>query len=252
MKRRYVEINVGRGCIRGVVNLPDEEKKYPVLIFFHGFTMDRIGLMRLHELFVRECVEQGIACVRFEFYGCGESDGNFNEMTLSTEMEDARAIWNWTLEQDFTDCEQVLLSGHSMGGLIAHVVAPELQPKGMLLWSPALTMYYQACLRGRLEGPTERGFDIAGLELSKEFIEEAKHMNFFDMSKGYEEPVCISWGTEDEVIPVDCAGRYEVLYGDKCDLTLIEGAPHQYTSLKWKRELYDVSLEFLKRQIQRK
>lgn len=44
MKRRYVEINVGRGCIRGVVNLPDEEKKYPVLIFFMVLLWIELGL----------------------------------------------------------------------------------------------------------------------------------------------------------------------------------------------------------------
>lgn len=43
--------------------------------------------MRLHELFARKCVENGIAYVKFDFYGCGESDGDFSEMRYLDEIE---------------------------------------------------------------------------------------------------------------------------------------------------------------------
>ena len=80
---RYVyecRIMVDEKLIRGDVRTPEGDGPFPTVCFYHGFCVDRIGIMRLHELFARKCVENGIACVKFDFYGCGESDGDFSEM----------------------------------------------------------------------------------------------------------------------------------------------------------------------------
>ena len=82
-----VELNVNGRLIRGVVRAPEGEGPFPAVIFHHGFNVEKVGLMRLHELFSRECVKAGFACIRFDFYGLGESDGDFSDMTIGTELE---------------------------------------------------------------------------------------------------------------------------------------------------------------------
>ena len=74
---KSVELKVGEMLLRGVVRTPEGEGPFPTVIFYHGFSVDHIGMMRLHELFARRCVKEGFACVRFDFYGVGESDGDF-------------------------------------------------------------------------------------------------------------------------------------------------------------------------------
>ncbi len=54
---KSVELNVCGRILRGCVRAPQENKKYPTVIFYHGFTVDKVGMMRLHELFARECVK---------------------------------------------------------------------------------------------------------------------------------------------------------------------------------------------------
>lgn len=243
---RSVELDANGRLLRGCVRMPDGEGPFPTVIFYHGFTVDRIGMQRLHELYARKMVEEGFACVRFDFYGLGESEGDFSEMTLGHELEEAKAIYAWTLIQDFCKPDDLYISGHSQGGLICTCIAPEIQPKAMVLWAPALTMYYCAALRARTTmGPTERGWDIEGLELSKEFLEEIRKMDFRKMALGYEGPIMLIHGTEDEVVPVDVAYVYQDIYGKNINISLIEGANHQFRSLKWKQEVYQLSADFL-------
>ena len=90
-----VELEVNHKLLRGDVRLPEGTGPFPVVCFYHGFCVDRIGQMRLHELFARKCAVNGIACVKFDFYGCGESDGDFSEMRYMDEVEQATAIYLW-------------------------------------------------------------------------------------------------------------------------------------------------------------
>ena len=51
-----LELNVNGRLIRGCLRAPEGKGPFPTVIFFHGFTVDKVGMMRLHELFARECV----------------------------------------------------------------------------------------------------------------------------------------------------------------------------------------------------
>ncbi|MGD8399639.1 MAG: alpha/beta fold hydrolase [Bacillota bacterium] len=245
---KTVAIDVGGKLLRGCVRVPDSGGRFPTVCFYHGFTVDKVGMMRLHELFARKCVQNGIACVRFDFYGCGESDGDFNEMTVTDEIEQAMAIYNWVQEQDFTDPEHVYPCGHSLGGVIAAVVAAKVQPKGAILWAPALNVYYVASRRAlTMKGPTEHGYDINGLELSNKFLEDVRKLNFQELSKGYEQGVLLIHGVEDEEVTVAVVDQFKDIYGDTMEIALIPGANHQFSSLKWKQQVYDLSIAFVKR-----
>lgn len=248
---RALELDVNGRLIRGCLRAPEGEGPFPTVIFFHGFTVDKVGMMRLHELFARECVKAGFACVRFDFYGCGESDGDFNEMTVGHEIEEGKAIYEWCQKQPFCQPENVFLTGHSMGGLVTGCLAPVLQPKAIVLWAPALNMYYGAAVRARtMKGPTEHGWDINGLELSRTYLDEIRKMDTLAMSRGYHGKVLLVHGTEDELVQVDVAYQYQDVYGDKMQLELIEGSNHQFSSLAWKQRVYDLTTTFLRRQIE--
>ena len=223
---RALELDVNGRLIRGCLRAPEGEGPFPTVIFFHGFTVDKVGMMRLHELFARECVKAGFACVRFDFYGCGESDGDFNEMTVGHEIEEGKAIYEWCQKQPFCQPENVL-------------------------WAPALNMYYGAAVRARtMKGPTEHGWDINGLELSRTYLDEIRKMDTLAMSRGYHGKVLLVHGTEDELVQVDVAYQYQDVYGDQMQLELIEGSNHQFSSLAWKQRVYDLTTTFLRRQIE--
>ena len=82
-------------------------------------------------------------------------------------------------------------------------------------------------------------------------MEEIVKMDELQMARGYNGPVLLIHGTEDALVPVDCVYKYQTVYGDQMKLLLVEGSNHQFSSLKWKQEVYDESVAFIKEQIAR-
>lgn len=246
-----VSLTVDDKLIRGVVRTPDGEGPFPTVVFYHGFTVDKVGLMRLHELFARQCVQNGFACVRFDFYGCGESDGDFEEMRLSDEITQAEAIYRWTCKQRFSDPNRVFPVGHSMGGLITCIIAGRVQPNAAVMWSPAPMVYYDASARANaVPSRYESAYDIGGLSLSSEFLLDARRLKVLEESKGFKGRLLLLHGDMDEKAPVASVGFYEDMYGrDQLSIQLVRGANHQFSSLIWKKEVYDASIAFLKKQL---
>ena len=71
--------------LRGELLKPDVEK-CPILIIFHGF-MANIGKddKSMFYQIAHECLNNGIATIRFDFDGHGDSDGEFCDMNVLSE-----------------------------------------------------------------------------------------------------------------------------------------------------------------------
>lgn len=59
--------------------------------------------------------DNGIASVRFDFDGNGASDGAQENMTISSEVRDTVAILDYVESLSFTDRDNILMVGKSMG-----------------------------------------------------------------------------------------------------------------------------------------
>ena len=128
---RYTEIkNRKNHTLRAMLNLPDGISHPPVVLNLHGFGGSLSGYKYAHTHLARVLEAKGIACLRFDFYGCGESDGEFEEMTFTGLLEDTQDVYEWLKEQDFVDTDKIILSGQSMGGFVAYIRAVILRDTG--------------------------------------------------------------------------------------------------------------------------
>jgi pimeloyl-ACP methyl ester carboxylesterase len=261
---RYVEIRRPRGLMRGMLHLPERERfrpPWPAVALFHGFSGQRMEFACLFVTFSRLLAEQGIASVRFDFLGSGESDGRFEDMTLSSELEDAHSVLDFLRARRGIDRGRLFLLGLSMGGSIAGCLAGArpAEVRGLLLWAPAGEMrerFQERQEAGQSLSPTPGAaprdpMDMHGLRIGARFVTDAMQARVLESSARYPGPVLLAHGTADETVPSHVSRQYAGLYGERARLVWIEGADHTFQGVSWRGELYRASLEFLQEQLRR-
>jgi pimeloyl-ACP methyl ester carboxylesterase len=124
-------------CANTPPNLDQDPDQTPVIVWLGGFKSDMRGTKAEHLAALAQ--RQGLAFLRFDYSGHGESGGDFSEGTISRWLEDAEAVIS-----RFTATRRLLPVGSSMGAWIALRLAQNLtsnQQKhrlaGMVLLAPA-------------------------------------------------------------------------------------------------------------------
>ncbi len=75
---------------------------------------------------------QGYAVLRYDKLGLAPSTGNGNDVTLATYVRNTRDLVTWLARQSAIDPHEIILMGHSEGGLIALAAAPGLKIAGVI------------------------------------------------------------------------------------------------------------------------
>ena len=118
------------------------------------------------------------------------------------------------------------------------------------MWAPGNVAYYDISSRVHaIPGSYKVTYDIGGLMMSSEFLSQMRKLDIVKQAAGYEKEVLLIHGELDEKVPVYAIGPYLDLYGDYATLQIIPGSNHQFSSVAWKNQVYDCSIEYLKRKI---
>ncbi|MFB6122298.1 MAG: alpha/beta hydrolase family protein [Haloferacaceae archaeon] len=163
------------------------------LVFCHGFVSDKSGS---YEERCRRVAAEGYPAVRFDFRGCGESDGEFVDQTLSSKIEDLRAVL------DYFAAPEYVLFGSSFGAKTAfHAAVGETHPIRAIVGRAPLT-YGRALddLRTRVERDGEYTYD-ADHVVDSRFVADLDRYSFADVAAGLDVPVALFHGTDDESVP---------------------------------------------------
>lgn len=118
--------------ISGVLSLPD---KYTTgVVFLHGG--GKANLKR-YEYLQKVFHKKGIASLVFDFMGCGESEGKFEDGSLNQRIRSAHGATNFFLKRTNLTTKDIYLWGSSMGAHVACRLLEDLQVKGVILQSAA-------------------------------------------------------------------------------------------------------------------
>ena len=136
---KNIEIPGTRGNIPATIQLPAKSargEELPLVVLCHGFTGNRQGDGHFAPL-AEDLAAHGIATVRLDFAGCGDSTEPYANYTLANMAADVDSVIGYM--QATYGTGKTALVGHSMGGRLASLY-PQLgqYPVTVLaLWSPA-------------------------------------------------------------------------------------------------------------------
>jgi pimeloyl-ACP methyl ester carboxylesterase len=208
----------------------------PGVVFLGGFRSDKEGTKALAlETWART---QGLAFLRFDYSGHGQSGGDFLDGSIGDWLEDARAAI-----MGLTTGPQILV-GSSMGGWIALLLArampekvtglvtiaaaPDFTEDGM--WEEFSDAQKAELMEeGRVELPSD--YSDEPYVITRRLIEDGRDHLVLREPLNLPFPVRFLQGTADADVPVAVATRLiDHVTGPDIRLTLVKGADHRFST----------------------
>jgi len=125
-RMRYVEFENAGTVLRGMLHDPGTGGPSPAVLFLHGLGGNRMGSDYFLVRIARELAHRGIGSLRFDFTGCGESEGDFLPTTAAEQERDARVALEVLKRQEFVDAGRLGVLGYSFGGCIAALLLADV------------------------------------------------------------------------------------------------------------------------------
>ncbi len=256
-KGERVSIDGHHGKLQAIIQKPDLKtgQKCPMVVFCHGFGGKKEG--PLFELICDTLQAHGIASIRFDFNGHGESEGEFKDMTVPNEIEDARKVVEYVRDMSFVS--DVAIVGHSQGGVVAAMTAGKMseeegQPafKAVALMAPAAVLREDAIrgnTMGRMYDPFNPGEYVelyGGLKLGAEYIRTAFSLPIYETAALYQGPALVIHGNADRVVPYTYGERFHKIWPDS-EFVIQEYYDHSFTQNVYRTT--DIVARFLIKQL---
>lgn len=230
----YIKGSMGRLAARLQLPALKAGERCPVVVICHGFT----GQMNEYLLscIADNLVKAGIGAFRFDFNGHGQSEGDFVNMTVPNEIEDALAAVAFVRNLPHTG--SIALVGHSQGGVVAAMTAGRLSGRfiqALVLMAPAAVLRDDA-LRGYTMGVMYDPWHApeyitmpSGHKLGRDFIQSALELPIYETAAQYDGPTFIIHGQADRVVPYTYGVRFRQVM-PQSEFQLIPGDDHVFSA----------------------
>jgi pimeloyl-ACP methyl ester carboxylesterase len=228
-------LSVGQGTEMRRIAIRIRDGSGPPVVWLGGFKSD---MSATKASWLDAWAERtGREFVRFDYSGHGESEGTFEEGTISRWLEESRAVLD-----AFAPSRPVLV-GSSMGGhialLLTRTLPPERLPRGVVLIAPAVD-FTEHLVWNRLPEDArhairERGYwerpsaySPEPYRITRDLIEDGRQHLLLGSGIATGCPVHILQGMEDPDVPWQHAlTLVEHLPGESVALTLINDGDHR-------------------------
>ncbi|MFH1978177.1 MAG: alpha/beta hydrolase [Candidatus Aenigmatarchaeota archaeon] len=229
---KKVSFTVEDENIIGIWHTPVKESSLGI-IMIHGFKGDkdeRDRFVKIGQIFA----DNGFHVLRIDCRGSGESDGEFIDMNILTEVADTLGAVQYMKRKGI---KRVGLFGHSLGGEVVLLASLAADVRGVVVTAPAT--YSDNLLKhltpSNVEDLEKKGYIIIiskssgkPFMVNKRFFQVVKKINIEEKLKDVKKPVLIIHGNEDKNIPVHYSEEaYEKLGGIK-ELHIINGTDHEF------------------------
>lgn len=258
MKEKKVWFKNSKGQeLCGLINFPKGKGPFPVIIICHGFKGNKNS--PLYKFLAREFTKAKFLTFRFDFHGHGESEGHFEDITISQEVDDLKCAVEYISKKKFVDESKIGLTAHSLGGFVILRYTARFNKINALVPMSPLSDFkaFQKDLRNQAEDYDlwkRRGkihlyyprIDRWYRLKYSFYLDGMKEPNVYSEVKNISCPTLIFHGKNDTAVPLSQTKK--LIKHLKCKNKLvILNEPHVYRKLSSFKRVSELSIEWFKK-----
>ena len=245
----------------GMLHLPNGSSPRPAVLMLHGLTGDKTGSHRLFVHAARAFAAHGIAAFRFDMRGNGDSEGEFQDMTLGTAVTDAQAALEWLIGQPWVDASRIGVIGLSFGGLVQSMLAgrnPYLIC-GLAYWAAAAdgeSFAYMVQRTTEQNGTNPQSlmqklmadgyFMLWGYPAGLPLVQTFPQQNPLKELASYRGRAIVVHDQGDPIVPVSQADVYAQHFGERAVVYKLDDATHTFETPAIERQAIDLTVSWFK------
>ena len=235
MKKFSIQVESQR--IDGTLFIPNNKKKNPSVIFFHGSGSSEARYLGIAE----QLLTDEIASLTFSMRGHGgTSEGILNSVTTKDNILDAIAVYDFFVQQEGVDSERIGLCGSSYGAVLVASLLEQCNIKSIVLRAPAV--YTNEMMAEKLDvllADEKRIFNsLSGIQNTSVVQAVSK----------FKESILIIASENDELIPISIPNTLFKIanLAKKKELTIMKNTPHELKDPRRRQEFTDIIRKWFK------
>ncbi|MFN6038797.1 MAG: PDZ domain-containing protein, partial [Bacteroidota bacterium] len=144
----YDEAPFKGGQLRVIINKPFKENKMPAMLFIPGYTcssIDELTKDHPYKRIVDAYVDAGYVTLRIEKSGLGDSKNTppCESCDLKDEIENFEVGLKKLKSLPYVDTNQIIIVGHSMGGIIAPAISAKNNVAGVVVYGTTAKSWFE-------------------------------------------------------------------------------------------------------------
>jgi uncharacterized OsmC-like protein/esterase/lipase len=209
--------------ISGRMDLPADKEPFAYALFAHCFTCTKNLKAVAH--ICRALTDRGLAVLRFDFTGLGDSEGDFSETNFSSNIEDLVAAADF-MKENFE--APAILIGHSLGGAAVLHAGSRIESAlaVVTIGAPADPAHLKHSLKGsrkkiEKEGQAEISIGGKAFTVKKQFLEDLEKIQMQKAIRKLKKPLLILHSPIDEIVdPENAATIFKAAFHPKSFISL--------------------------------
>jgi dipeptidyl aminopeptidase/acylaminoacyl peptidase len=218
--------------ISGVLHLPDQANP-PCVIASHGLLSSKDS--EKYVAIGQRLSQEGIALLRFDFRGIGESEGRLQDDTVRRRIADLGSAIDF-VKSHWGTGDRIGLLGSSLGGYISLIRASmEREMRAVVIWATPF----------HLDDLGSKGTEENPLPGEAFFKDLPKHRLLPLLPKVSN--CLVIHGEKDELVPVDQAWEIFHNLGAPKEIHVIEEADHRLTNPSHRHRAIELSMDWFEK-----
>lgn len=222
--------------ISGVIHWP-AQLPAPCIICSHGLFSSKASSKFV--AVAEHLAADGFVAVRYDHRGCGESQGQIENTTVSGRIQDLETVYHHARRQPNIN-DTFALMGSSMGGYISLFMAAKYSVfSALAVWATPFEI--------RRPSKNRKATDLPVLK--NEFYNDLIHYRLDDILSNLNRCLILH-GQKDELVPVEHAHKIYQRLREPKTIDIVPGADHRFSDNHHRRQAIERTVAFFRQYLQ--